>query len=396
MDSFACAILFAYIRSTAPLPSLAQPPFSEVYIPITNIPSADIRLRPDFLALLPHIGIEESNVITLDNLPLSNLRESLRPEHTKWILVDHNALQGQLGEVYSSRLAGVIDHHAEEHAVPQDTSPEPRIIEKAGSCASLVTAYCRAAWDVATAQAKDHRGSTENAIPPSSSAQAAKLALAAVLMDTTNLTSAAKVTEHDTQAVEYLEAKIAAAHEESYDRHAFHETLHKAKQRVDDLSLHDILRKDYKQWTERGRKKLGFSVVVKSIPWLMEKASKEQDQGSTAGDGKAALLAAVRDFAKSRELDMCAVMAAFTSTEGEFQRQLFLWTWDSDCVKAAETFAEKARSGLGLERWEGGALDVSDNSGEWRRCWRQRDAGKSRKSVSPLIRDAMSGNQAML
>ena len=120
--------------------------FSPVYVPITNIPAADIQLRPEYLAVFKHANIESKHLITLDDLPaLSDIESKLAPENTKWILVDHNALQGQLGKMYAERVAGVIDHHDDEKKVPEDTGEEPRIIEKSGSClcSALGCGYCQ-------------------------------------------------------------------------------------------------------------------------------------------------------------------------------------------------------------------------------------------------------------
>ena len=67
---------------------------------------------------------------------------ALNPLKTKWILVDHNALQS--GKAYSGQVVEAIDHHDEENQVPKDCGGEPRIIAKS---TSLVVEYCRNAWD---------------------------------------------------------------------------------------------------------------------------------------------------------------------------------------------------------------------------------------------------------
>ena len=95
--------------------------FSQLYVPLTNIPASDIQLRPEFLALLPHANIESRHLITLDDLPaLPDIQSQLAPENTRWILVDHNVLQGQLGTIYAHRVGGVIDHHDDENKYEND------------------------------------------------------------------------------------------------------------------------------------------------------------------------------------------------------------------------------------------------------------------------------------
>lgn len=74
-----CSVLYAYLRSLAP----SNDAFTPLYIPVTNIPSADIQLRPEFLAAFRHANIESEHMITLDDLPdLSVIKSKLRPENT--------------------------------------------------------------------------------------------------------------------------------------------------------------------------------------------------------------------------------------------------------------------------------------------------------------------------
>jgi exopolyphosphatase len=386
----------AYIRSSAP-PANA---FSRLYIPILNIPAKDINLRPEYIALLPHANVDSETLITLDDLPPSDsLKSKLLPENTNWILVDHNVLQGNLGSHYSERVHGVIDHHDDEHKVPNDTGSEPRIIEKSGSCSSIVTNYCREAWDAISAQAvssgvamaRDDASHSNNDAASASlwDAQVAKLVLASVLIDTANLQNQDKVTKHDTDAVHYLEAKIAASTQDSkrFDRDQFFKEISDAKEDIGQLKLHDMLRKDYKQWSE-GTQVLGISSIVKNIDFLADKAVEEQ-----YGENKSEnFLLAVKAFAEDRRLGMFAIMTTFTSAKGEFRRELFLSATNTECVQAALRFAKNSTTQLGLTRWHG-SIENIDRSEDicWHRIWQQGQVQHSRKQVAPLLRQAMSG-----
>ncbi|KNG51826.1 hypothetical protein TW65_01018 [Stemphylium lycopersici] len=353
LDSMSCSILYAYIRSMSP-PKNA---FSPVYVPITNIPAADIQLRPEYLAVFRHANIESKHLITLDDLPaLSDTRCKLAPENTKWILVDHNALQGQLGKIYADRVLGVIDHHDDEGKVPADTGDEPRIIEKSGSCTSLIVNYCRQSWDALSgsamssgaAHAQGDSLSNDAAFVQRWDADVAQLGLASILIDTANLNDASKTTEHDREAVEYLEAKImmCAQLAASFDRTSFYKEMDAAKKDIGSLKLQDILRKDYKQW-DQGQK-LGVSSVVKPIEFLQEKAGHEASTSPAE-----AFLDAMKDFAKERELDMFSLMTTSTSGDGQFRRELVLWAFNESAVLAAKRFATNSRDELGLEEWQG-------------------------------------------
>ncbi|KAI2476653.1 Exopolyphosphatase [Pyrenophora tritici-repentis] len=388
LDSMSCSILYAYIRSMSP-PKTA---FSPVYVPITNIPASDVQLRPEYLAVFQHANIEPKHLIMLDDLPaLADIQSKLAPENTKWILVDHNALQGQLGKVYSGRVAGVIDHHDDEEKVPSNTGDEPRVIIKSGSCTSLVANYCRPLWDTLSAAAMSSGAahaqgdslSNDAAFVQRWDADIAQLGLASILIDTADLKDKSKTTEHDRQAVEYLEAKIMLCPQlaGSFDRASFYKEIDAAKKDIGSLELQDILRKDYKQWVQGGHK-LGISSVVKSIDFLEKKAGDE-----ASAQPSEALFGALEKFAKERDLDLYSVMTTSTSSDGEFQRQLLLWAFNESAVSAAKAFATNSSNELGLEEWQG-ASDV-DGGNEWRRIWWQRQVQHSRKRVAPLLRQVM-------
>lgn len=86
-------------------------------------------------------------------------------------------------------------------------------------------------------------------------------------------------------------------------------------------------------------------------------------------------------------------MTVFTNEASEFQRELFLQA-KGPAIDAADRFAEMAVGELGLVK-----IDIDGISREpvrgtgadqmWRRFWWQKEVGKSRKVVGPLIRKAM-------
>lgn len=352
-------------------------------MPLINIPSADIRIRPELVALLPHANIESSHLITLDDLPL----EEVRPDLTNWTLVDHNALQGQLGQLYARRVSGCIDHHVDEQQVPTNVEEEPRVVTKTGSCTSLVVNQYRDVWDrlsdsssssnTAQGQSDAVVGSDDEAVRRTWDMQLAKLALASILIDTRDLTSTDKVTEHDRRAVQYLENKIVLAPRQGalFDRHAFFQQINDAKGSLESLSLQDILRKDYKQWEENG-KQLGVSSSVKPLSFLSRKA------------GQGVLEAELYAFAIERNLAAFAVMTTFTSEAGEFQRELLLKVMSVKVAEMLQKFESAASSDLKLESSD----DVAAMGfGTSTKIWWQRDTSKSRKQVAPMMREVLRG-----
>jgi exopolyphosphatase len=363
LDSLCSTVVLAYLRTYAPTSKS-----NTLYIPLSNLPRADLSLRPELLPVLSHANLKPSDLITLSDLPTASSRIPL--EKTRWILVDHNALQGELGKIYGTRLVGCIDHHDEENKVPKDTEDEPRIVRKSGSCSSLVVEYTRDAWDALAAKSSGEKDTLWNA-------QLARLALAPVLVDTTNLTIESKTTPADVEAVKYLEHWITAEEGSKFNMTEYFNQISEAKQDIGGLSLTDILRKDYKQWSEADSMHLGVSSVVKDISFLIEKAGSEEK-----------FFEALEDFAKERGLSICSIMTT-SHPGGEFKRELLVWGLDEKGTAAAKKFAEDAEERLSLAQWKDGSVD-HDGESEWRRCWWQQKVESSRKQVAPLLRTSLA------
>ncbi|OAQ95398.1 exopolyphosphatase [Purpureocillium lilacinum] len=392
LDSLCCAIVYAYIRSHSPPHSL--------HVPLSNLPRADLGLRTEMTAVLRRAGLAPSDLLTLSEFPLpspggtpsatssgagggvaapgsAGPDSGLAPEDTRWVLVDHNAITGPLKAAgYAARVVGCVDHHVEEHQVPQDAAP--RVVEPCGSCMSLVVDECRAAWDELSQ--RDSRGDDD----------LVRLGLAAILLDTVNLTAEAKVKDKDVRAVKYLESK---AQDESFSRDKYFEDISAVKEDISGLSFRDIFRKDYKEW-EDGGLTLGVSCVVQDFSYLLDRADGSADT----------LLEHLSSWAKERNLDVAAVMTT-SHPDGEFQRHLLVWGVNPRGSAAASRFADIAGDKLGLNQWQGGELDAAvvdaaadGAAGEasaggrgqnTRFAWRQHDLAASRKQVAPLLREAM-------
>ena len=390
-----CSLLYAYIRSQAP----PKEAFTPLYIPVVNIPAKDISLRPEFSALFVHANISASHLITLDDLPvLSESEQLLPPGKTRWILVDHNKLQGFLGQLYSARVHGTIDHHDEEGTVPTETNPEPRCIEKCGSCTSLVVRYFQSVWDALSSSslssgAGHAQGDSlidDSAVTRGWDAQVAKLALASILIDTRNLQDEDKTKDVDREAVTYLESRIKISPKDArtWDRSAFFTDIDGAKRNIESLSLHDILRKDYKQWDEPGCK-LGMSSVVKALDFMVNKAGNESGTGA-----EQAFHNTIGAFMAARDLGLFAIMTAFTSSEGKFQRQLLV-TSREDMRAAVSQFESSNAKELRLEPIPPGenvdddALKETERNDLSSSSWTQQNISMSRKQVAPMLRKAL-------
>ena len=269
------------------------------------------------------------------------------------------------------------------------------MIEKAGSCTSLVVRYCRSSWDtisssslsIGAAHGQGDGGINDSAYTQGWDARVAKLAMASILVDTSNLRAADKVEQADREAVEYLEAKITMSPKDvkSWDRKRYFKEVQAAKKDVGDFTLAELLTKDYKQWNEKG-KQLGVSSVVRDLEFLAAKVDEKDPNGKDA-----VFTEELENFMKERELAILAIMTKSKSKTGEFQRQLLLQA-RSDSHEAAIACAESAGKEFILEDLSLDDVKMQTQSSPgmiWRNAWRQRDLSASRKQVAPLLRRAM-------
>lgn len=359
VDSICGAIAYAYTRTYTSTPLT-------FHIPLANISYSDVALRTELTPVFANADIDASEIITLSDLPALEERSMKLPaSRTRWILVDHNALTGELAQDYTGSIVGCIDHHDEENKVPKDCGDEPRIIEKSGSCTSLIVEECRKRdqWDV---------------IDPSSSIAFAWLALGPILIDTQALTSMHKVTDHDIASANALELVLGASHTE-YDRQKYYDDIHNAKEDIGHLSLYDILRKDYKQWDESAiagcKLDIGISSTVKPLPFLIAKAG-----------GVANLMTEIDIFSAERGLSIISIMTSYTSSSGEYSRELFVMGRDAAGVGALRRFEERNVEALKLVKADFGLDNDDDEDCGVSRAWFQRATEASRKQVAPLLR----------
>ncbi|KAJ5318033.1 hypothetical protein PENANT_c004G02949 [Penicillium antarcticum] len=431
LDSIVSAIVYSFCANNR-LPLKAPRP----HIPLLNLPNVPAgpelyRLRPEFATALwlstnsPVLRTEEQfenaqdsagNLLREHVVTVADFAQSLKDQNilqqllADATLVDWNAvpLPSNTDNGYGSlpglpgvtfRTLGCIDHHVNEKFMPAAESlPEnqPLIIEPGpGSCASLVTRELQNRKLMGDGQAFS-----------AEMAQIAKLALSAVLIDTSNLTAEGKVTDVDREAVKSLQFQIAGQLEaakisqDNWDLEAFYESILKAKQNsLDLLNVDEVLDRDYKDWTETSQTsgkavKLGFCSSVKPIRWIVQKAASPEK-----------FLDAVRSFATAeKELDVVVVMTAFTAADGSFCRELFACVVQENetAVEGIKAFVEQTTSQLQLVDWSpldgenfselgdvGSALNGS-NTPFWRRLWIQKNAAGSRKQVAPLLRTAVS------
>ncbi|KAK2748486.1 Exopolyphosphatase [Myotisia sp. PD_48] len=330
---------------------------------------------------------------------------------------------------------GCIDHHEDEGFIPDHptdrvqhrsdkTILETRCIQTGvGSCTSLVVRELRqqGLWidgsaSVApdevqpipnTGQRIEHTANEDTECE----SQVAKLALAAILADTANMTAESKVSTVDREAVAFLEMKISHSRI-SWDRQGFYNEIMEAKSSsVDYLTMDEILGRDYKEWVDSqssvtttssksangGRNiKIGICNIVKPFSWVFKKALSDHEAPLAAGNGIELFLQSLDAFSNSQELDIVAVMTVYTiGPENDFHRELLLRVIDNQHLPKIEEFTKTATEKLRLMEWrfDGESGNEPDSSvwGKNTRLWRQDDISKSRKQVAPLLRKIFTG-----
>ena len=419
LDSFICAVVYSYFYTQLS----RRNGHGRLFVPLLNLPTTQScelwRLRPEFATALRsaerRTAINQQNRSddrhrdedkkTLEQLvTIADIRASAQaPLHllftdgpsstsgpsedkTQFVLVDHNALSIPTLSTDSLtkqiEITGCIDHHIDEDFVPRDASP--RIVWTGiGSCMSLVVEHLRHSqlWQ------SDNDGDSD--------VEVAKLALAPILIDTANLTAKDKVSDTDREAVAFLESRIASqlASAEStsltWDRESFYNGIAASKANsLDLLTFSEIFGRDYKEWTESTssseKLNIGISSVVKPINWLLRKSGSSE-----------AFWYEMHKFAQESDhaLSLFGIMTTSKSDDGDFQRELLIVAFGSTAAKALDTFKSKATAELRLEQWKESS-DLLEKLAKYSKqeiglayVWWQRDVGKSRKQVAPLLRE---------
>ena len=186
-------------------------------LPLLQCPRADLPTRRDTLWVLDKLGITSDQLLVLDDVALSSLPS---PSIS---LVDHNSPSPSLLP-HVHLVTECIDHHHDDKLLPQDTSVT---IEPVGSCSTLVAEKIKMAAD------SDHEEAGYAVTK-----EIATILLAAILLDTTNLTSD-KTTDKDREMAAYLEPLSMIPE--------LYEPLEQARWSIDGLTLPQLLRNDCKR-----------------------------------------------------------------------------------------------------------------------------------------------------
>ncbi|KAG1854452.1 hypothetical protein DFJ58DRAFT_787981 [Suillus subalutaceus] len=375
LDSLASALGYAWLRSNK----------SEKAIAYITTPKEDFVLRAENLYALGLAGI---------NYPFEELYCSGDPmpsQVSQFALVDHNVLHTRHASP-TARVVAVIDHHEDEGQY-KDTA-DPRIVEPAGSCSSLI--------------ARLYQSSPNLSVPP----ELSTLLLSAILIDTHGLKEGGKALDVDREAAAFL--KISASSDKQPITHfpsvqSLSATLGEKKLSVSHLSTRDLLRRDYKEYA--------FSMPASED---MTPSSDVIRAGlATVPLRLSAFFASsnypikeIQDWLAERDLGVLGILTTFRSKKGKGRREQ-LWI-----IKADEGIAEKLWQGLesseelklkrlDFSKFVGGANAAEESEDEdagevttdearfgesyVARAYKQGNANATRKQTAPILRRIMDG-----
>lgn len=245
-------------------------------------------------------------------------------------------------ESYSPNVVKVIDHHPPAQESVANKPGVSTTMETVGSCSSLV----------AHELLKDENYTMET--------PAATLLLSAILLDTGNLQVAARVTEADKSAVEELSKLVAS----SFNRESHFQEMFQARFDISNLTVKQVLERDYKQCTEKGFT-VGFSSVTALLTEFLSRDTVNSD---------------FLEFQSHHELDAFVVLGISMSGPTEVHRQIAVFQPEGVSQEFSESIANmlEAEDSLKCERldnipgFRGVLLD-------------QRNTDMSRKQVLPLV-----------
>ncbi|KAG2072907.1 DHH phosphoesterase [Suillus decipiens] len=383
LDSLASALGYAWLRSNTSGKAIA-------YI---TTPREDFVLRAENLHALGLAGI---------NHPFEELYCSGDPmpsQVSQFALVDHNVLHTRYASP-TARVVAVIDHHEDEGQY-KDTA-DPRIVEPAGSCSSLVVRLYQPTPDLS--------------VPP----ELSTLLLSANLIDTQGLKEGGKALDVDREAAAFLiprsllapNEEVSALSDKQILTHlpsiqSLSATLGEKKLSVSHLSTRDLLRRDYKEYTfsipasEDATQypntiRAGLSTVPLRLSAFFASSSDPIKE--------------IQNWLAERDLSVLGILTTFRSKKGKGRREQ-LWI-----VKVDEGIAEKLWQGLesngelGLKMLDfsmfvGSADAVEETEDEdaeevttdearfgelyVARAYKQSNTSATRKQTAPILRKLM-------
>jgi exopolyphosphatase len=347
-------------------------------VPLLRTPRVDIPLRSENVYAFDFSGIDSARLLTGDELPAHT------PPTMKYALLDHNTLAGRFAADERARVVAIVDHHEDEH---HHLDASPRIVEvPTGSCSSLVARLILQEWSEGMS-----RG-------------VARLLLCAVLIDTHGLKPGGKAGAVDRAVAPFLLEKAELLSTSAGDVGDIHDvkevmeltqTLAIKKDDVGQLSLRDLLRRDYKEerlvpaWSAEESLLVGLASVPRGVKTITGGNKK----------GRRELGEACVGLFKENGLSVLGVLTSWRDEgkghgKGKHRREMIWVVRDGKELKQRVWKGLEDSRELRVERKKGSKYmgGMSDAGGKdlKMRMYEQGNAKATRKVTAPLIREIIT------
>lgn len=378
---------------------------------------------------------DRDTFLHLEDLPVDS--HELARRGVKFALVDHNTLLPPFtdGAGTEDPVVAIIDHHADDG---NHIHASPRVIQiPTGSTTSLVTMFFKDKWQQAIQKG------TQAQQPPE---ELATLLLSGILIDTGALKAGenVKTTETDRQAAEFL-WNVAAnsftlgitssggmtmdslrAGEVDPGLTEYANKLFSAKNDVSSLSTHDLLLRDYKEYTMPTSSAAELLTVgLSTVPLALSVWLSRDNEATGMEPGWKPFILAMDQWMTERNLDIAGVLTSFNDpvkedaesdkVKGKHRRELAFFIRARPPVTAgsitrAREIADALTRGINDS---GPILDVrlwkpskpyskseslvqgledelmvpqkAERNARFGGVWRQGNASSTRKQVAPLV-----------
>eukprot|EP00731_Ephydatia_muelleri_P017798 Em0010g896a len=335
LDSMVCSLAWSHYLTCTGKASA---------VPVFQCHPDELPLRTESVWLFQELGIPTTKLFYIGSLSVDKIAAA--GAKVNLTLVDHNSPTGTMADLLTrvGTVVEIIDHHKDGGKWEC-----PCTIEPVGSCATLVTEKLLG----------DSGYMLDKTV--------ATLLLAAILLDTVNLSSAeGRVTEKDSAVVQKLLPLVAGQQEEFY-----HQLLD-ARLNVSWLTTPQLLQRDFKK-VQCGHYVLGFC----SIPCLVsELTQREHFNGDCF------------QFSQLQSVHALILLGALFPKEGPKRRQIGLYQPHDHMVGVSRDFAESISSVLeSQEVLNCEHLSVPSFHGV---VLEQRNTLMSRKQIVPMVSDFLA------
>jgi len=343
LDSVACAIIYGCF-------------LQELYggkrsvIPVMNMAEHEMELRRDNIYVLKEIGVKPSSLVYTDTCSLQALSAKAGAEI---VLVDHNELS-IFQEYLIPKVVSIIDHHADGGL--GKGRMEVRVVEKCGSCMSLVLREME-------------RAKSKLCMDPA----VAFCAVATIMLDTGFLSpKLKKTTDLDVRFYKRYITEMKVS-----DERAFFDNLCSLRGDLRGLSLAQLMGKDAKFFRvpESAPKEnhpgepFGCSTIVSSFASMEKQSDNCYDEFCK--------------FGASRKLFMFFILTAYMENK-TFKRELGMFTTDGKLAPAlvSRLEAEELLKSRAVVKLNPRPNDI----GYFFQTWTGLGAAVSRKKFIPILR----------